>query len=316
MSAPDVDMDRTWKGAMDDDVIRLRDQIDQLRQERARLKSLIGATAAASSLPGGPGTVSNARQGRTAVAAGRAAGDVKRPTREGIKANSGYQQHSGYHQHSLYRMGAGATMFEVRDPDPSAVDRGRVLGVRIEVCIKGKFLTPYYLLLVRPAPPALRLAIHKHTIPAALPLPALVAHYLPQTAAKTAMDPGAGVAPPPSQDLPGLVRALRRELTSYHLRIAFVESMHQEAKAAPGAPGLGDAVDAVDAVDAEGRDLRVHWADGRTARIRIGTVGDVRGGVVMRQDERDRDAERMLVGGDGRLEGLWERLEEVGRGGA
>jgi Cenp-O kinetochore centromere component len=37
----------------------------------------------------------------------------------------------------LYRIGAGATMFEVKDPDPYAVDNGRVLGVRIEICSAG-----------------------------------------------------------------------------------------------------------------------------------------------------------------------------------
>lgn len=45
-------------------------------------------------------------------------------------------------QQCLYRMGAGATMFEVKDPDPHAVDGGRVLGVRIEVCVGGR-IKPY-----------------------------------------------------------------------------------------------------------------------------------------------------------------------------
>ncbi len=33
----------------------------------------------------------------------------------------------------LHRMCAGVTTFRVRDPDPAAVDGGRVFGVRIEV---------------------------------------------------------------------------------------------------------------------------------------------------------------------------------------
>ncbi len=40
----------------------------------------------------------------------------------------------------LYRLGAGATMFEVQDPDPHAVAGGRVLGVRIEVFVGGEWL--------------------------------------------------------------------------------------------------------------------------------------------------------------------------------
>jgi hypothetical protein len=43
-------------------------------------------------------------------------------------------------QECLYRMGAGVTMFEVRDPDPYAVDKGRVFGVRIEVFVGGEFV--------------------------------------------------------------------------------------------------------------------------------------------------------------------------------
>lgn len=51
------------------------------------------------------------------------------------------QQQMRHDQQCLYRMGAGATMFEVEDPDPYAVDGGRVLGVRIEVCVGGRNYT-------------------------------------------------------------------------------------------------------------------------------------------------------------------------------
>ena len=43
-----------------------------------------------------------------------------------------------HRQQCLYRMGAGATMFEVKDPDPYAVDQGRILGVRMEVFVSGE----------------------------------------------------------------------------------------------------------------------------------------------------------------------------------
>jgi hypothetical protein len=44
-----------------------------------------------------------------------------------------------HEQQSLYRLGAGATLFEARDPDPNAVDGGRVLGIRFDVCVEGPF---------------------------------------------------------------------------------------------------------------------------------------------------------------------------------
>lgn len=34
---------------------------------------------------------------------------------------------------NAYRISAGATMFETRDPDPNAVNGGRIIGIRIEL---------------------------------------------------------------------------------------------------------------------------------------------------------------------------------------
>jgi central kinetochore subunit Mal2/MCM21 len=34
---------------------------------------------------------------------------------------------------NVYRMCAGVTTFEARDPDPNAVDNGRIIGIRFEV---------------------------------------------------------------------------------------------------------------------------------------------------------------------------------------
>lgn len=48
-----------------------------------------------------------------------------------------FEAQARHEQRCLYRLGAGATMFEVDDPDPNAVDNGRVLGVRIEVSVGG-----------------------------------------------------------------------------------------------------------------------------------------------------------------------------------
>ncbi|EOD46040.1 cenp-o kinetochore centromere component [Neofusicoccum parvum] len=66
---------------------------------------------------------------------------------------------------NLHRTCAGVTAFRVKDPDPYAVDNGKILGVRIEVSVKGRFAAPYYLLLNRPSPESENLRIHKHTIP-------------------------------------------------------------------------------------------------------------------------------------------------------
>ena len=53
------------------------------------------------------------------------------------------QENFVHRQQCLYRMGAGATMFEVKDPDPYAVDQGRILGVRMEVFVSGELNQSY-----------------------------------------------------------------------------------------------------------------------------------------------------------------------------
>ena len=44
-----------------------------------------------------------------------------------------------HNQQNLHRLCAGVTTFSVRDPDPRALDSGRILGVRIEALSKGPF---------------------------------------------------------------------------------------------------------------------------------------------------------------------------------
>ncbi|KAF2229060.1 hypothetical protein EV356DRAFT_23671 [Viridothelium virens] len=81
---------------------------------------------------------------------------------------------------NIYRLCAGATLFTASDPDPHALDAGRILGVRIDVLLNGQISVPYTLLLHRPYPdltPALR--VHKHTVPAAVGLDRLLQRWLP-----------------------------------------------------------------------------------------------------------------------------------------
>lgn len=107
---------------------------------------------------------------------------------------------------SLYRYCVGITTFKVSDPDPCAVDDGRILGLCIEApstSRPGKFVRPYYVLLNRPwggesdridlrtqdhTEEAITaslesrreyLKVHKHTVPECIPLAALAARWLP-----------------------------------------------------------------------------------------------------------------------------------------
>ena len=64
------------------------------------------------------------------------------------------------------------------------------------------------------------------------------------------------------------------------------------------------------AVDMEGREVKITWDDKTTAKVRIGTSGDIQNCVVFGPGGRDGALERVISGGDGRIEGLAERLKD------
>lgn len=176
-------------------------------------------------------------------------------------------------QQCLYRTCAGITTFRVRDPDPCAVDGGRVLGVRIEVVTRGRFLRPYFVLLNRPYGEATAsaarenaadgplqqqqrqsdeesrrtraryLRVHRHTVPPCIPLAGLAARHLPPPPA--AQPAGAVPEAATQQDLARFARALRREITRYHCRIGVIKDLRraaglEEKEVGEGEDGRGD----------------------------------------------------------------------------
>ncbi|MCJ1381971.1 hypothetical protein MMC17_005083 [Xylographa soralifera] len=171
-----------------------------------------------------------------------------------------------------YRMCAGATMFEARDPDPNAVDEGWIVGVRIEVFNRRS--------------PSLR--IHRHTIPQCIPLQHLGSKYLPS------LVPSDG-KPSGPQNIAHLVRDLRRELISYHLRQdAIVTLGERESIGADSEQQNG--VKEVKSVDAENRDMRIEWEDGTVGRIAVDSRGNLEKVVVLNHERsRIRDKERSVL---------------------
>lgn len=107
------------------------------------------------------------------------------------------------------------------------------------------------------------------------------------------------------QDLSRLVRELRREVVGTGLRRGAVERVRE------GVVGTG--VRDVRGVGAEVRDVRIEWRGGAVGRVRVGKGGRVEKAVVLGEGGRAREVERRLVGGDGRVEGLAERVREVER---
>ncbi|KAK4187319.1 Cenp-O kinetochore centromere component-domain-containing protein [Podospora australis] len=211
--------------------------------------------------------------------------------KETLLAKSNSQQ--AHHQATLYRACATLTTFRATDPDPNAVDSGRILGLRIEVVSRAKFLRPYYVFFNRPFASLHKnfLRVHRHTVPQCIPLAGLANRYLPA--------PSSGR----KQDLAKFARQLRREVVRYHHRLGVVANLRKGA-------GIGkqeaegteeeeeDKPVDISVADAEAKQVTIEWADGRTGRLVIGDDGEVVDFVVVAEDGgRDRDAGRGLLGG-------------------
>ncbi|OCK76929.1 hypothetical protein K432DRAFT_396026 [Lepidopterella palustris CBS 459.81] len=299
-------MEAPRSSGLDAEIASIGFQISHLRQRRSNLVSvLLSSPHTASILNHASDRPRNASQRLT---------NALKTVRKQQKRNT----------ENIHRACAGVTAYRVKDPDPHAVDGGRVLGVQIEVFIKGAFTSPYHVLLIRPTAGSDHLRIHKHTIPACIPLSQLAAQYLPQPSQTTMQTSTA-------QNLPRLIRVLRKELVSYNLRLATVEDLRAEAGLAPTAiskeVSMGEVLNAsIDPTpsrnerrrgkisqieaDAAVRELTVKWSSGLIARMKLSKDGTVEKGVARTLDgKREAEIERRLVG---RMEGLVQRLREAG----
>ncbi|KAH7317877.1 Cenp-O kinetochore centromere component-domain-containing protein [Rhexocercosporidium sp. MPI-PUGE-AT-0058] len=213
-------------------------------------------------------------------------------------------------QENLYRACAGITTFRVQDPDPNAVDGGKVLGIRIDVSSVGKFIKPYYIMLNKPWPGTELLRIHRHTVPASIPLSALAERYLPNGKGSVAM--GEESTGGKKQDLRRFVRALRREVVGYHNRTSVIKALRREFKLDEKESRKGKSRERViadiSAADAEAKQVRIEWTDGRIGRVVVDEKGEVKQCVVIGEDGRDGETERRVVAGS--MEGIGERLRE------
>lgn len=223
------------------------------------------------------------------------------------------EKQEAYQQQCLYRACAGITAFRVRDPDPNAVNGGNVLGIKVEVMTRAKFLRPYYVFLTRPYTGSEQrtrfLRVHRHTIPPCIPLNGLSARYLPAPKSDEAVAER-------QQDLARFARTLRRELVRYHNRIAVIA----ELRKAVGLDGKkkdaielseGSSILAISAADTQAKQVRIDWKDGRSGRLVIDDDGDVVKLVVLGEKGRERTLTRELLSGGSRLEDVARKLATV-----
>ncbi|RYP22718.1 hypothetical protein DL765_001568 [Monosporascus sp. GIB2] len=298
---------------LDDEIAKLRAQVESLKRDLQIHTTTLLASKPIQDL------LSLQRDGDPALAA-QPGSDEARLARLAADQKAHGQQ-------CLYRACASVTTFRVRDPDPCAVDGGRVLGVRFEVMSRTRFARPYYVMLNRPYPNSPRhLRVHRHTVPACVPLSGLAARHLPPPPGPASPDAEADrdeETPRKRQDLPRFVRALRRELVRYHNRVAVVGDLRKAVgldgskrrrESAETETDQSAAIPVVDvsAADAEAKQIRIEWADGRSGRLVMDDDGRIVRMVVQGADGRDRETARQFLGGAVRIEEISRHLESTG----
>lgn len=231
------------------------------------------------------------------------------------------------------------TSFPYTDPSPETSNTP-LLGIRIDICSRtGKYDAPYYLHLKRKqlsdtAGELDELSIYRHTIPSHIPLRNYEAQYLPQRDEGYGSEVSSESVNGTKQDLHTLVRKVRKDLVSWTLRREAVEALAEtlglvpESTKDPSTEEIDEyacfvapmnaadesAFRSVAATAVEARFVRVVWANGWVARVKLSDKGLVERAVVFGEiageDRRIKAAENVLVG-DGlvRIEELAERLK-------
>ncbi|KAK5198684.1 hypothetical protein LTR92_001155 [Exophiala xenobiotica] len=255
---------------------------------------------------------------------------------------------------NIHRLGFGVTAFPFHDPSPEVQPKNPLLGIRIDICNrKGQFDAPYYLFCIRAGgegeglgPVNQELRIHRHTIPALVPLPEYEKHYLPLS------DEGYGGSEDSAlsvdgthqkkQDLHALVSRVRHDLVAWRLRQDAIDWMKEKLQipVVPEAPsreeihpdqeepadeGAGDNgslpdIDApagklgireFEAMGVDARQVRILWSDDRVGRIKISDQGKIEKAAVVGLEGRIANMERILTEGDATVFDLFERLQQV-----
>ncbi|KAL4820980.1 Cenp-O kinetochore centromere component-domain-containing protein [Aspergillus spinulosporus] len=148
-------------------------------------------------------------------------------------------------QSNHHRIAFSTTTFPFKDPSPvadgeSGKDTKNLLGVRIDICVRnGRFTKPYYILLRKVRAAAkdaekdqadIRLKVHRHTIPAFIPVPRLERILLPDHPRGLGDGDENGndsieqlkkkpTPPVRKQNLQLFVREVKRQLVAWHMRL-------------------------------------------------------------------------------------------------
>ncbi|KIW88712.1 uncharacterized protein Z519_10758 [Cladophialophora bantiana CBS 173.52] len=262
-SPPLPSMDAILSDSPEDEIAQVRAEIEKLTQQRKLLTSSLLASTKAQS-----------RLSKYLLAINEPSND------NGPLQLEGLQRHS---QTNAHRLAFGVTSFPFHDPSPELRSRNPLLGIRIDICNrKGKFDSPYYIFCVRARGTGEELRIHRHTIPALVPLEQYEKQYLPLSSpedegyggsddSRLGIDEG-GTAR--KQDLYSLVAKVRYDLVSWRLRRDITEWLREELQILGSGNDTGNSI-----------------ADEDLHNIENDPVGECEGHDLERGSEDDSDEE-------------------------
>ena len=290
----------------DDDIAKVRAEIATLTQRRCRLTSaLLSSTQVQSRL-----------RRHSALS-------------EDVELTAALDKQSQHTQQSNHRLAFGVTAFPFVDPSPDT-SNFPLVGLRFDICKRdGNFDSPYYVLCKRVVDENPELSVHRHTIPALVPLAQYEQVYLP-----VLDDEGYGSEDSMSagrQDIEGFARAVRADLVSWRLRQESIELVREKLELRDGrASNDGENVEdedeedqatgkcglkSIEAVAVDARFARIVWEDGRVGRIKIGDDGGIQRAVVIgsvdEEEQRLARDERILVAEASRIDTLVDSLREM-----
>jgi central kinetochore subunit Mal2/MCM21 len=195
--------------------------------------------------------------------------------------------------------------------------------VRIDVPNnEGQYDKPYYILAQRVAESSDELRIHRHTIPAFVPIRRYEEMYLPQ------QDEGYGSGDATSsqqqrQDMHGLLKHVRADLVSWTLRRDAIRNLQKQLRLPSQATDLRTAepvrdlsvgmfgVRSLAATAVEATQIKIEWANGAVGRLRISDRGTIERAVIYDHAGRMKEVEMMLTRDTSSILELASRLEAV-----
>lgn len=229
------------------------------------------------------------------------------------------QQHGSA---GIHRLALGVTSFPFVDPSPDTSNRP-LLGIRFDLHKRGGvFETPYYVFCKRADESRRNLTVHKHTLPAFVPLRRYQDKYLPQNDEGYGSNESIQIAQNgPRQDLMAFVSHVRRDLVSWQARRDAVEEVREQLGLSTSVTDSHSDVSGsfgvvlLQPTTAETRYINIIWSNGRSGRVRLGSSLSIDEAVVFYEvqgeGQRCSKYETALLGGNAALSTLPTRLQAL-----